>query len=229
VRNLLRIVLVVACCVVAAGQALASTITVFYGDADGFGVGATTTLDPAFSNASPGEAPLTDIQLIGDSDGFVGPAFAPTGNFDAYAIPAGETIIAATLTMSAGAWDVGAFPVDGANVLMLDGVAVPTSFFSLYTANSGNEALGGNAIETRSLVLPSTFFPLLADGLVSLNGTHLSEEDGSGSFQIDFLRLVIETQPAGPGPAPVPEPTSIALLGLGLAGMGARRWRQRKA
>jgi len=31
------------------------------------------------------------------------------------------------------------------------------------------------------------------------------------------------------GPAPAPEPASLTLLGLGLAGMGARRWRQRRA
>jgi hypothetical protein len=221
-----QIARVLACLVLGAQPIRASTITGFYGDADGFGIGATTTIDPLVSHASGGDAPLTDVQLIGDLCGCVAPAFAPTGSFDAFTIPNGETITAVTITMSAGAWDVGTKPVDGANTLVLDGLAVPTSFFALFTANNGIEPPNGNgdAIETQTLALSPAFFPLMADGLVSLNGTHLSEEDGSGSFQIDYLRLDIETQASGsvPPPPSVPEPTTIALLGTGLIAIAGR-------
>ena len=40
--------------------------TTFYGDDDGFGIGTTVgTIDPTVSNASLGEAALTDTRLIG--------------------------------------------------------------------------------------------------------------------------------------------------------------------
>jgi hypothetical protein len=47
--------------------------------------------------------------------------------------------------------------------------------------------------------------------------------DGSEAEELVFARWTPSTETA------VPEPTTLALLGLGLAGIGARRWRQRKA
>ncbi len=189
------------------GQASAVTITTFYGDDDGFGIGATSgTIDPTISNAGVGEAPLTDVRLIGT--GYLAPPFNPTGSFNPFAIL--NVIASATLTMRTGAFDSGPSPVNGPNQIFLDGLLVDSSFINSFSSANTNN------VETLSINLNASFFPLLADGLVSLAGTHISEDSGSGSFQIDFLRLDIET-------ASIPEPATLLLLGSGLAGLAFAR------
>ena len=47
--------------------------------------------------------------------------------------------------------------------------------------------------------------------------------DSSDAEELVFARWTPSTETA------VPEPTTLVILGLGLAGIGARRWRQRKA
>ncbi len=207
--------------VVLCSFAHAGVIVADYGDEDGFGIGAVATLDPAFSNAV-GDAPGTDVRLIGGA--FIAPAFEPVGSFDPFVV--GGSIVSASLTMSAGAWDTNPPPVDGVNQIVLDGMTVPASFFTQFTANNGFEFGGtNNAIETQTIALPPAFFPLLADGSVSLSGTNLVERSGSGSFQIDYLRLTIVDDSLGV----VPEPGSLAIfacVSLGLIAGRSRRQRQ---
>ena len=196
----------------------ATAVSTLYGDADGFGVGETTgnLTDATISHAGVGEAPFTDVRLIG-TGGFSAPSFRPTGGFAPFTIPGGEVIVSAVLTMRAGSWDSGPSPVDGGgtNVIRLDGVAVPAAFLAQYqTANT-------EAIETFSISLPASFYASLADGSVSLSGSNLSADNGSGSFQIDFLRLDITTRAVS-----VPEPFTLGLVGAALLGMtGLRRRR----
>ena len=200
------------------------TIT-YYGDDDGFGVGETSgnISDVNTSHQGPGEAPLTDLRLISSSYGISAglPAFAPTGSFAAFSLPAGSTITQAVLTLRTGSFDSGPFTLDAPNRIYLDGLLVSSAFID------GFSQLNSQAIETRSFFLDSSFFPLLADGAVSLDGTVISEDSGSGSFQVDFLKLEITT---APGITAVPEPSTYGLMGaaalLGLAAV--RRLRAKR-
>ena len=201
-------------------SAHASLITTYYGDEDGFGVGVTSGLmDPFTSNQDPGEAPLTDAKLIssallGQGAGCTatecGP-FIPGGSFDPFVLDG--PIISAVLTLRTGSFDSSP-PLDGTNVIYLDGMLVDASFIDGFsTANT-------NLVETRSISLNASFFPLLLDGSVSLAGTHISEASGSQQFQVDFLRLDITT-------AAVPVPAAVWLFGsglLGLVGLARRKY-----
>ncbi|MFT4792624.1 MAG: hypothetical protein ACJAVR_000139 [Paracoccaceae bacterium] len=204
----------VALCFVA--PASAATVSTFYGDDDGFGIGktgSTDTINAVNPNASS-DAQFTDIRLIGTNCGgtpCAAPAFAPNGGFTPFVVDG--VVVSALLTMRVGAFDSGPNPFDGPNVLKLDGMAVNPSFLS------GFSSLDTNFVQTRSLALDPGFFALINDGAVSLSGTHISNDTGSGSFQVDMLRLQIVSEPSPP-PATVPLPGSAALAMAGLLALG---------
>lgn len=201
----------------------AAMTTAYYGDADWFGYGVpVTTIDPTVAHGAGGNAGGTDVRLIGETcvdRPCVAPAFRPTGGFDPF-VTLG-VVTSAVLTLRAGAFDSGPNPFDGPNLLLLDGLAVPSSFLSGFsTQNTDN-------VETRSISLGAEFFPLIADGRVGLMGTWISNDTNSGSFQIDFLSLkVTSVEPPPPPPTnEVPAPPAAALLlgALGLLSLARRR------
>jgi hypothetical protein len=200
-------------------SAEASVITIYYGDDDGFGVGAVVggNINENDDNAEVGEAEGTDTRLIGLA--FLAPPFVPTGSFDAFLLPAGETVVGATLTIRMGGFDSGPNPVDAGdgfpNQIVLDGI-VDTSLLALFTTLPGT--LGAGLVEEFSIALSPTVLAALGDGSVSLLGTHISEDAGSGSFQIDFLRIDIETVAA-----PEPSILVVGAVGLGLLALRGRR------
>ena len=205
------------------GAAQAAMVSyAFYGDDDWFGLSPETpdSIDPVTGQADGTDAPLTDTRLIAADCGVVeclAPPFTPTGSFTPF-VTLG-VVTAATLTMRMGAFDSGPDPFDGPNVLLLDGLAVPSGFLDGFSTDDTND------VQTRSVALPGAFFPLLADGAVSLAGTHVSNDTASGSFQVDMLRLqVVSEAPPPPADVPLPGGAPLALAGLGaLAVIGARR------
>ena len=196
------------------GLANATAITSYYGDDDGFGVGATSTVDPNVSHQGIGEAAYTDLRLIGGPYSPTYPDFAPTGNFSAFTVDG--PITSAILTLRTGSFD-SAPTLDYPNRIYLDGTLVDPAFINSFSSYDTNN------VETKSWTLSPIFYSLLADGIVSLAGTNLAEASGSGSFQVDFMRLDIVTEAA-----PVPEPSTFLLFGAGLAGVGLMRRKKRK-
>lgn len=208
--------LLVAALILAPLSSHAASISAYYGDDDGFGLGITSgALSDAQvngNNATAGEADFTDIRLIGGPYSPTYPAFQPTGGFDAFSVS--DPISSATLTIRTASFDP-ITPLESPNRMILDGVEV-SGFFA------GFPNVTNNNIFEMTFNLSASMFGLLADGNVSLAGTTITEASGSGSFQIDFLRLDIET-------APVPLPAAGWLLIGGLGGLVALRRRKTKA
>jgi hypothetical protein len=98
---------------------------------------------------------------------------------------------------------------------------------SFYTLPNENVSLMlnyfGGGSSTTTLNLDQSFQQLSFSGSPSLASVVI------GTPQSTFSYLALDNIDFSPHVAAVPEPASLSLLALGLAGLGARKWRQRKA
>jgi hypothetical protein len=212
-------------CLLCAPAAQAATIVALYGDDDGFGVGVTSgALTPdqiAATNATAGDAALTDAPMFNDV--LFQPKFRPTGSFTPFTVT-GE-ILSATLTLRVAGLRVGSV---NNNRIFLDGNDIISgNLFDLIPDRTAPHT----QIDEVSVSLSPFFFPFLADGAVSLDGSRILQfaDIGAaaiGPFQVDFIRLTIETRDPEVTPVPLPAAAPLLLLGLGAVAVAGRRGRR---